>query len=132
MRGIEAVLANKKKSPITRVEPSTLPVSRFSACVGFYRRALGLMLRRQVAGEAEFDVAGSTFTLRRAAASEAPGVARTIRVATKDLERVRTSVEASGAAFAEGPERRSEESGEVLRAVVADPDWNRIVLTQPA
>ncbi len=130
MRGIEAVLANKKKSPITRVEPSTLHVSRFSACVAFYRRAVGLMLRRQVAGEAEFDVAGSTFTLREAPASRAPAP-RAVRVVTRDLERVQASVESTGATVAEGPQRRAGDTGEVLLAVVEDPDGNRVTLAQP-
>lgn len=131
MRGIEAVLANKKKSPITHVDPSTLTVADFTACLAFYRRALGLMLRRQVGREAEFDVAGSAFTLRGDAsrASEGP---RDVRVVTRDLRRVQASIEASGGALVEAPTLRTEGAEEVLQAVAEDPDGNRLTLLQPA
>ncbi len=135
MRGIESVTARKGRKLVTKIEPLILFVSNFSECFSFYRKALGLSLKRQVGELAEFDVGGLTFALHGTGEGDGP-TSRTqdaplaVHLVTDDIGKVKESIEAWGSTLVKGPEEKDYDSHKVLEATFIDPGGNQMEIVQ--
>ncbi|MFQ5552338.1 MAG: VOC family protein [Thermoplasmata archaeon] len=135
MKGVQNVLADKERILIRRIDPIILWVSRFSDCLSFYRKALGMSLRKQVGEWAELDAGGVTLALHGTSDGEAPK-ARTqeapvaLHFVTKDMERLEAALESWGGSFVEGPEEKDYDGFRVLEATFRDPDGNEMDVIQ--
>ncbi|MFQ5838868.1 MAG: VOC family protein [Thermoplasmata archaeon] len=136
MRGIQSVTADKERILITKMDPIILFVSRFSDCLSFYRKALGLSLKKQVAGWAEFDVGGATFALHSMEDHEPKSSTKThegplaLHFVTRDMKRVQEAIEAWGGSMVEGPEEKDYSTSKVLEATFRDPDGNEMEIVE--
>jgi lactoylglutathione lyase len=136
MRGIQSVTADKERILVTKIDPIILFVSRFSECLSFYRKALGLSLKKQVGEWAEFDVGGMTFALHgtgdhgTAPSAKAQDAPLALHFVTRDMERLKASVEAWGGSLVEGPEEKDYGNHKVVEATFRDPDGNEMEVIQ--
>ncbi|MFQ5985793.1 MAG: VOC family protein [Thermoplasmata archaeon] len=135
MKGVQNVLADKERILIRRIDPIILWVSRFSDCLGFYRKALGMSLKKQIGEWAELDAGGITLALHGTSDGEGPK-ARTqeapiaLHFVTKDMERLEAALESWGGSFVEGPEEKDYDGFRVLEATFRDPDGNEMDVIQ--
>ncbi len=135
MKGVQSVLADKEKILIKKIDPILLWVSDFSGCLSFYRKALGLSLRKQVGEYAELDAGGITLALHGTSEGDGPK-ARTqeapiaLHFVAKDMEKLGASLEAWGGSFLEGPEEKDYNGIKVLEARFRDPDGNEMEVIQ--
>lgn len=136
MRGIQSVTADKERILVTKIDPIILFVSRFSDCLSFYRKALGMSLKKQVGEWAEFDAGGVTFALHGTGNHGQAGSSRTqqgplaLHFVTRDMSRLKESIEAWGGSLVEGPEEKDYGSYRVIEAVFRDPDGNEMEIVQ--
>ncbi len=136
MRGIQSVTADKERILINKIDPIILFVSRFSQCLSFYRKVLGMSLRKQVGEWAEFDVGGVTFALHGTgdhgptSSSRAHEGPVALHFVTKDMDRVRGAIETWGGSLVEGPTEKDYETYRVLEASFRDPDGNELEVIQ--
>ncbi len=132
MKGFQSVTADRDRILVTSMQPHELSVSRFNDCLVFYRRGLGLPLRRQVGERTEFVVEGTPFVLTglgEESATQSWGPAHLLLLA-KDLRRVKESAGAWGGRLVEGPEERESSGGKSRWAVFLDPEGNELEMTQ--
>ncbi|MFQ5919387.1 MAG: VOC family protein [Thermoplasmata archaeon] len=135
MKGVQSVLADKERILIKKIDPILLWVSDFSGCLSFYRKALGMSLRKQVGEFAELDAGGITLALHGTSEMEAPK-ARTqeapvaLHFVAKDMEKLRASLEAWGGSFSQEPEEKDRGGSKVLEASFRDPDGNEMDVVQ--
>jgi catechol 2,3-dioxygenase-like lactoylglutathione lyase family enzyme len=135
MKGVQSVLADKERILIKKIDPILLWVSDFSACLSFYRKALGMSLRKQVGEYAELDAGGVTLSLHGTSDREAPK-SRThdapvaLHFVAKDMSKLQASLEAWGGGFVQGPEEKDYNGFKVLEATFRDPDGNEMEVIQ--
>ncbi|MDX1534579.1 MAG: VOC family protein [Thermoplasmata archaeon] len=135
MKGVQSVLADKEKILIKKIDPILLWVDDFSNCLSFYRKGLGMSLRKQVGEFAELDAGGVTLALHGTQDGESPRT-RTqdapvaLHFVAKDMEKLRASLEAWGGSFSREPEEVERGGFKVLEARFRDPDGNEMAVVQ--
>ena len=135
MKGVQSVLADKERILIKKIDPILLWVSDFSGCLSFYRKGLGMSLRKQVGEFAELDAGGVTLALHGTQEGQAP-TARTheapiaLHFVAKDMEKLKASLEAWGGSFSREPEEKERGGSKVLEARFRDPDGNEMEVVQ--
>ncbi len=128
-------MARKGKRLVAKIEPIILFVSDFSGCFSFYRKALGLTLKKQMGEWAEFDLGGLTFALHGPGEEAGPNsntqeAPLALHFVTEDMDRVIESIESWGGSLVEGPEEKEYDSYKVIEATFRDPDGNEMDLVQ--
>lgn len=135
MKGVQSVLADKERILIKKIDPILLWVSDFSGCLSFYRKALGMSLRKQIGEFAELDAGGVTLSLHGTSEGDGPKT-RTqdapvaLHFVAKDMDTLQASLEAWGGHFVEGPEEKDYNGYKVLEATFRDPDGNEMEVIQ--
>lgn len=135
MKGVQSVTADKERILIKKVDPVILWVDGFSACLAFYRKGLGMNLKKQVGEWAEFEAGGLTLALHgtsdgRKPTAKAQDGPVSLHFVTRDMERLQASLEAFGSGFLEGPEEKDYDGFKVLEATFRDPDGNEMEVVQ--